>query len=151
MPPASKQSTIDGDAPTYRLEHQIGHLLRRSHQRASAIFMARFAVHGLTPTQFAALAKISDENEVSQNQLGRLTAMDPATMKGVIDRLRGRSLIVSKPDLTDRRRTLWRLTDSGKQTLTQALPAGLETTEATLAPLDAKERRVFLELLSRLI
>ena len=62
--------------------------------------MARFAVHGLTPTQFAALAKISDENEVSQNQLGRLTAMDPATMKGVIDRLRGRSLIVSKPDPT---------------------------------------------------
>ncbi len=113
--------------------------------------MARFAVHGLTPTQFAALAKISDENEVSQNQLGRLTAMDPATMKGVIDRLQGRSLIVSKPDPTDRRRTLWRLTESGAQALAQALPAGAETTEETLAPLDAEERRVFLELISRLI
>ena len=151
MPPARNQSTIDDDAQAYRLEHQIGYVLRRAHQRASAIFMARFAGHGLTPTQFAALVKIGDEGEVSQNRLGRLTAMDPATMKGVIDRLQGRSLIVSKPDPTDRRRTLWRLTESGAQALAQALPAGAETTEETLAPLDEEERRVFLALLSRLV
>lgn len=151
MPPARKQSTVDEDAQAYRLEQQIGYLLRRAHQRASAIFMVRFAVHRLTPTQFAALVKIGDEGEVSQNYLGRLTAMDPATMKGVIGRLHGRSLIVSKPDPTDRRRTLWRLTESGEQALAQALPAGARTTEETLAPLDEEERRVFLALLSRLV
>ncbi len=151
MRPARNQSTIDDDAQAYRLEHQIGYVLRRANQRASAIFMARFAGHGLTPTQFAALVKIGDEGEVSQNRLGRLTAMDPATMKGVIDRLQGRSLIVSKPDPTDRRRTLWRLTESGAQALAQALPAGAETTEETLAPLDEEERRVFLAILSRLV
>lgn len=151
MATAGKQTTIDDDAQAYRLEHQIGYVLRRAHQRASAIFMARFAGHGLTPTQFAALAKIGDEDEVSQNHLGRLTAMDPATMKGVIGRLHARSLIASKPDATDRRRTLWRLTESGAHTLAQALPAGAQTTEETLAPLDEEERRVFLELLSRLV
>lgn len=150
MPPARKQSPINAGAQAYRLEHQIGYVLRRAHQRASAIFMARFAVHGLTPTQFAALVKIGDEGEVSQNRLGRLTAMDPATMKGVLGRLRGRSLIVSKPDPTDRRRTLWRLTESGAQTLAEALPAGAETTEETLAPLNEEEQRAFLELLVRL-
>ena len=81
----------------YVLEDQIGHLLRRAHQRASAIFMARFAALQLTPTQYAALVKIRDEGEVSQNRLGRLTAMDPATMKGVIERLERRGLARQDP------------------------------------------------------
>ena len=36
----------------------------------------------VTPTQFAALAKLDDAGPVSQNELGRLTAMDPATIWG---------------------------------------------------------------------
>ena len=134
----------------YVLEDQIGHLLRRAHQRASAIFMARFAALQLTPTQYAALIKIRDEGEVSQNRLGRLTAMDPATMKGVIDRLEKRGLIVSKADPTDRRRTLWRLTRDGRGLLGRALTAGVATSAETLTPLSPKEQKAFLALLSRL-
>ena len=134
----------------YRLERQIGHILRRAHQRASAIFMARFAAHGLTPTQFAALAKIGDEGEVSQNRLGRLTAMDPATMKGVIGRLHKRRLIAREPDPVDRRRTLWRMTAAGRRLLDGAIAAGVETTDKTLAPLGAKDRATLLALLARL-
>ena len=71
----------------YMLEDQVGFLLRCAHQRATEIFnavMGRFAV---TPTQFAALAKLDDLGSVSQNQLGRLTRMDPATVSGVVGRL----------------------------------------------------------------
>ena len=134
----------------YVLEHQIGHVLRRAHQRASAIFMANFADHRLTPTQFATLAKIADENEVSQNRLGRLTAMDPATMKGVIGRLHRRRLIARKPDPADRRRTLWRLTPAGHRLLGRAIAAGVETSKETLAPLGTGERKTLLGLLGRL-
>lgn len=134
----------------YVLEDQIGHLLRRAHQRASAIFMARFAALQLTPTQYAALIKIRDEGEVSQNRLGRLTAMDPATMKGVIERLEKRSLIASKADPDDRRRTLWRLTREGRGLMGRALTAGVATTAETLAPLSAKEQKAFMALLARL-
>ena len=134
----------------YLLEAQVGHLLRRAHQRASAIFAAHFGAHQLTPTQYAALVKIHDEGEVSQNYLGRLTAMDPATMKGVIDRLDKRGLIASKPDPTDRRRTLWRLTGAAEDLLAPAIEAGRAVTEATLAPLSPKERAAFLALLARL-
>ncbi len=134
----------------YSLEDQIGHLLRRAHQRASAIFMARFAALQLTPTQYAALIKIRDEGEVSQNRLGRLTAMDPATMKGVIERLEKRGLIASKADPDDRRRTLWRLTREGHGLMGRALTAGVATTAETLAPLSPKEQKAFLELLARL-
>jgi len=140
-----------GSAPAgYVLEEQIGHILRRAHQRASAIFAAEFADLELTPTQFAALAKIGDGGEVSQNLIGRLTAMDPATVQGVIGRLKKRGLIASKPDPDDRRRTLWRLTAKGADLLARAVPAGIRTTAATLAPLGARERRVLLDLLERL-
>ncbi len=134
----------------YVLERQIGHVLRRAHQRASAIFMAKFAEHRLTPTQFAALAKVADEGEVSQNRLGRLTAMDPATMKGVIGRLHRRRLIARKPDPADRRRTLWRLTSAGHRLLGRAIAAGVGTSNETLAPLGAGERKTLLDLLARL-
>jgi len=134
----------------YVLEDQIGHILRRAHQRASAIFSAEFADLELTPTQFAALAKIGDAGEVSQNLLGRLTAMDPATVQGVIGRLEKRGLIARKPDPGDRRRTLWRLTKTGADLLARAVPAGIRVTAATLDPLDPKEQRTFLDLLSRI-
>jgi len=134
----------------YALEEQIGYILRRAHQRATSIFTAQFADFDLTPRQFAALAKISDNGEVSQNLLGRLTAMDPATAQGVIGRLQKRDLIASKPDPGDRRRTLWRLTPKGAELLARAVPTGISTTEATLAPLSAAERKDILSLLSRL-
>lgn len=134
----------------YVLERQVGHVLRRAHQRASAIFMANFAAHRLTPTQFATLAKIGDEGKVSQNRLGRLTAMDPATMKGVIGRLHRRRLIARKPDPADRRRTLWRLTPSGRGLFGRAIAAGNQTTAETLAPLTAGEQKTLLGLLARL-
>jgi DNA-binding MarR family transcriptional regulator len=134
----------------YVLEEQIGHILRRAHQRASAIFSAEFAGFELTPTQFAALAKIGDGGEVSQNRIGRLTAMDPATVQGVIGRLEKRGLIASKPDPDDRRRTLWRLTEKGADLLARAVPAGIRVTRTTLDPLDAREQRLLLDLLERI-
>lgn len=139
-----------GTRGTYILERQIGHILRRAHQRASAIFKSNFTGHDLTPTQFAALVRIADVGEVSQNLLGRLTAMDPATMKGVIGRLHGRRLIVRKPDTVDLRRTLWSLTEDGERLLGEAIEAGLETSSQTLAPLNPKERKTLQKLLSRL-
>src|SRR5689334_23773594 len=80
-------------AAAYVLEDQVGFLLRCAHQRATEVFnavMERFAV---TPTQFAALAKLDDLGSVSQNQLGRLTRMDPATVSGVVGRLIARGLV----------------------------------------------------------
>ncbi|HUT50747.1 MAG TPA: MarR family winged helix-turn-helix transcriptional regulator [Alphaproteobacteria bacterium] len=149
--PATEAAGQNGPGQSgYLLEEQIGHILRRAHQRASAIFSAQFAEFELTPTQFAALAKIGDGGEVSQNRIGRLTAMDPATVQGVIGRLEKRGLIASKPDPDDRRRTLWRLTAKGADLLASAVPSGIRTTEATLAPLGVREQRVLIDLLGRL-
>lgn len=138
-------------APThYVLERQVGHLLRKAHQRHTAIFAREIDEAKLTPTQYAALVKIFDLGEVSQNRLGRLTAMDPATVQGVIRRLQARNLVVRSADPENKLRRILRLTEEGVALVRRAIPLGRKISEATLAPLEEAERKVLLDLLERL-
>ena len=105
--------------------------------------------HGLTPTQFAVLVKLEEMGPCSQNHLGRLTAMDVATVKGVVDRVRARRLVTAKPDPNDRRRTLLDLTADGREIVAKARRAGVAITERTLEPLTARERSSLLRLLEK--
>lgn len=134
----------------YQLEEQVGHLLRRAHQRATQIFIETFADAGLTPTQWAALARLAEEGGASQNHLGRLTAMDPATVQGVIQRLEKRGLIDREPDPDDRRRTRLKLTPEGLNLVARHSATGARVSAATLAPLSDTEAATFLELLRKL-
>jgi len=135
--------------PGYVLEEQIGFILRQVWQRHAAIFAREIGIN-LTPTQWAALAKLSETGPCSQNQLGRLTAMDIATIKGVIDRLTARGLTETGPDPGDGRRLLVSLTRTGQQLAEKAMPNALAISRETLAPLDAGERETLVALLAKL-
>ena len=135
---------------TYRLEDQVGFVLRRAHQRATAIFQATMPDAQITPTQFTALVRLREEGEASQNHLGRLTAMDPATIQGVIRRLIERDLVEIRPDPKDRRRRLLRLSEIGETLIESLIPYGPEVSSRTLDPLSDSERQTFLALLQRL-
>jgi MarR family transcriptional regulator, lower aerobic nicotinate degradation pathway regulator len=135
--------------PTYVLDEQIGFILRQVSQRHAMIFARDIGID-LTPTQWAALAKLQETGPCSQNQLGRLTAMDVATIKGVIDRLTARGLTETSPDPEDGRRLLVSLTKAGQQLTEKAAPNALAISRETLAPLEPKERDVLMELLSKL-
>tara|TARA_Y100000814_G_C12287772_1_gene387338 strand:- start:487 stop:864 length:378 start_codon:yes stop_codon:yes gene_type:complete len=124
--------------------------MRRANQRHAAIFFEGLNDQQLTAMQFAVLVKISDEEEVSQNRLGRLAAMDPATVQGVVRRLKERALIDARPDPDDRRRSLWRLSKAGKSLVIAAIPIAKQITERTLGPLSKSERNTFLALLRKL-
>jgi DNA-binding MarR family transcriptional regulator len=147
----SRDASADPPHSDYVVEEQIGHLLRRAHQRATAIFLAELGEKfSVTPTQYAALVKLHDLGEISQNRLGRLTAMDPATIQGVIKRLEERRLIERSGDPADRRRTTLRLSPAGEALVVAMIPSGVKVSEVTLAPLDAAERERLLALLRRL-
>jgi MarR family transcriptional regulator, lower aerobic nicotinate degradation pathway regulator len=85
----SPKRSVKPSRPGYILDEQIGFILRQVWQRHATIFAKEIGIN-LTPTQWAALAKLTETGPCSQNQLGRLTAMDVATIKGVIDRLTAR-------------------------------------------------------------
>jgi len=133
----------------YILDEQVGFVLRQAQQRHAALF-AGMMVDGLTPTQWAALAKLWECGAQSQNQLGRLTSMDGATIKGVIDRLSARGLTASRPDPEDARRLLIELTEEGADVFRRAAPVAQEISERTLAPLTKVEREILVELLRRI-
>ena len=148
------QGITGSDAPeqpgeAYRLDDQIGFVLRQVAQRHAALFAAGIGAD-LTTTQWAALAKLGEIGPVSQNRLGRRTAMDAATIKGVIDRLTRRGLTETCPDPEDRRRLLVALTADGRDLVTRTETAAARITEDTLAPLARAERAVLLDLLNRL-
>ena len=134
----------------YILDDQVGFLLRLASQRHAAIWQAH-ALEGLTAQQFTALVRIGEKGQVSQNRLGRLAAMDVATIKGVADRLRQKGLTRAEPDPEDRRRTLISLTDAGRALLEQMTQVGRRITEETLEPLSVAERETLLRLLRRLV
>lgn len=134
---------------SYLLDEQIGFVLRRVTQRHIAIFSE--AIPEVTTTQFAALAKLMQLGPLSQNHLGRVTAMDGATIKGVVDRLRAAGLVRTEADPGDRRRLTVDLSDEGRALLQAALPAARQVSERTVAPLSAGERDQLLALLSRLV
>jgi DNA-binding MarR family transcriptional regulator len=135
----------------YRLEDQVGFLVRRVHQRATSIFNRHFSAESLSPVQFAALIKIHDEGRISQNQLGRLINLDPATAMGVVSRLTNRHLVRRIPDPTDKRRMLLSITSRGLKLVEDTTTAAHAVTTETLSPLDANEQVVFLRLLSKLL
>ena len=95
--------------------------------------------------------KLQAAGPLSQNHLGRLTAMDPNTAQGVILRLLRRRLVMRQPSPEDRRRKLLSLTEAGAALAGRLTVEGRAISEATLAPLTARERRQLLALLARLV
>ncbi len=135
---------------TYILENQIGHILRKVSQRHSGIFSSQMPTD-LTPTRFAAMAKLYECGPLSQNELGRLTAMDVATIKGVVDRLRVRKLVDSKKDPTDARRQLIKLTAKGESLIETAIPSAMKVTKQTVDPLSQVESKQLIKLLNKML
>ncbi len=136
------------DAAPYRLDDQVGHLLRRATQRHLSIYGQ--AIGALTPMQFATLAKLTEAGALSQNALGRLTAMDGATIKGVVDRLKKHELVQTENDKTDRRRTIVSLTPQGRNLLDELTSTARQVTDETLKPLTDSEQAILLHLLRKL-
>ena len=146
---ATLKKGVKPSKPIYILDEQIGFILRQVWQRHAAIFAREIGIN-LTSPQWAALAKLTETGPCSQNLLGRLTSMDVATIKGVIDRLTARGLTETSPDPEDGRRLLVSLTRAGQQMAEKAAQSALAISRETLAPLDAKERETLFALLNKL-
>jgi DNA-binding MarR family transcriptional regulator len=144
MDDASLPDGLDG----YVLEDQIGFRLRLANQRHLEVFAA--TVSEVTPTQFATLVKLKEAGVLSQNHLGRLVAMDAATTKGVIDRLRKKGLVTTTPSTSDLRRLDVSLTAEGAAFVTGLIPVARGISAQTTQNLTARETTQLLALLQRL-
>jgi MarR family transcriptional regulator, lower aerobic nicotinate degradation pathway regulator len=134
----------------YDLDAHPAHVVRRAHQRATLCFQQVMAGEDLSPTQFAALATILRQGDVSQNLLGRMTAMDPSTISLVVRKLLKQGLIRRSPSETDQRLAIITLTDEGTRYTLDRLERSVEVGKRLLAPLSPSEQTTLLKLLQRI-
>jgi len=151
LSPAARTQPEAGGAPMdYPLDASTGHLLRRALQRYQALFQECGAGIGLTAPQFAALTKLAELRRATQNRLGRLVAMDPATAQGVMKRLALRGLLRTEKDPMDRRTVVLAITPLGEALVERGRAAGLAANQALLGGLEPGEQAELLALLRRI-
>lgn len=153
--PAEAEDTDTTQAPEqarvrYPLELSAGHLLRRALQRHQALFQECAGGLALTAPQFAALSKLAELGRATQNRLGRLVAMDPATVQGVARRLVLRGLVRTEKDPMDRRTLVLAITPEGDRLVNEARRAGAGANATLLAHLSPEEQQEFLILLRKI-
>jgi DNA-binding MarR family transcriptional regulator len=144
----SDLSFAQAHAFNYQLDNQVGYKLRLASQRHLEIFSRHLPE--ITPTQFSVLVRLFEVGEVSQNQLGRLVAMDAATTKGVVTRLIDRGLVQSRQDGKDLRRLQISLTGKGQGAVDNAIEKARAITKETTKRLTPRELARLLTLLDKL-
>jgi len=128
-----------------------GHLVRRSHQIAVALFMSELSTEDVTPVQFAILNAVMDTPGVDQVTLANRVAFDAATSGSVIGRLETKGWIRREPDLVDRRRKLLWLTPTGQEATLQMKRAVEQVQEKMTSPLSPEEAQTLTVLLAKLV
>lgn len=138
-------------AKSFDFEHAPGHLVRRAHQLAVAIFMEETGDFDVTPVQFAILNALIDDPGEDQVTLARRVAFDAATSGSVISRLESKGWVRREADPADRRRKLLWVTPEGEQVALRMKRAVVRAQARIVAPLDAAERVQLAQLLGKLV
>lgn len=136
---------------SYDFQHAPGHLIRRAHQVAVAIFMEETGDFDTTPVQFAILNALIDDPGEDQVTLAGRVAFDAATFGSVIGRLESKGWVRREADAGDRRRKLLWVTTKGEQAALRMKRAVAKAQSRILGPLQAAERRQLVELLGKLV
>lgn len=128
-----------------------GHLVRRAHQRAVALFMEEAAAFDVTPVQFAILNALVDQPGEDQITLAGRVALDAATLGAVVARLHARGLVRRENDPRDRRRKLLWITPEGETLVAQMVQPAERVQQRLMAPLSSEDQAHLLRLLERLV
>ncbi|ARP94952.1 MarR family winged helix-turn-helix transcriptional regulator [Bordetella genomosp. 13] len=154
MPRSEEASrpTPGAQAPdsSYQFSDQVGHLLRRAYQRHMAIFQQTIPDSQLTAAQFVVLCAVRDRQACSLVEVVKATAIDQATVRGVIERLKTRELLAVSHDPADRRKVLVTLTDAGHALVGEMVPFAQRISESTFGDLNPAERVAILYLLRKM-
>jgi DNA-binding MarR family transcriptional regulator len=132
---------------TKEIYRQPGHLIRRAHQIATAVFTNEAKAFDLTAVQFSALVAIQDQPGIDATRLSDVIYFDRATIGNVLERLEKKGLIERKAGVEDRRTKRVYLTPQGRHMIGTVARKVPQIGERILAPLAAKDRARFIELL----
>ncbi len=127
-----------------------GYLARRLQQVHTLLWNTLVSGETTSP-QFAVLNAVAASDDADQRTVGELTGLDRSTTAEIVTRLCDRGLLQRVRDPRDGRRNLLRLTGQGRSLHRQTARRAAHMNRVLLAPLDAAEQQVLLELMRRLL
>ena len=132
--------------------HRVpAHLARRFHQVCLGITAEVTERAGLTPVEFAVITSLDDAPDMEQGALAARLGIDPVSTHHLLNRLCAAGYVERRVSAHDRRAREVRLTQRGHALRDQLGAEARASQERILAPLSAKDRRTFLDLLTRLV
>jgi MarR family transcriptional regulator, lower aerobic nicotinate degradation pathway regulator len=127
-----------------------GHLLRRCHQIAVAIFLDECQAFDLTPLQYVTLAALATHGPLDKATIGGVVALDRTTIAVVVKNIEQRGLVTTRPSEQDRRAKLIKITAKGLNLVSSVQTQVAKAQERTVAPLTPGERAELLRLLRKI-
>lgn len=115
------------------LLHKLGtQILMRAEDPLAAI--------GLSPRQYVLLAVLGSDAPASQLELAELCGLLPAQVVPVLDEMESRGLVERTRSETDRRRSVVRVTATGRKLLVKADALGASIMDALFTDVDPEAR-----------
>jgi DNA-binding MarR family transcriptional regulator len=142
------QAPLFADSP---LMERVGFLIRRLHQIHLALFVQEVGDLDITTIQFTALSVLFQRGEIDQSELAVHVGMDRTNVSDVVRRLLERGYVAVRVNPAHRRRRLIGLTAEGISFLKLADGCASRAHERTVASLAESDRKMFAELLQRLV
>ncbi|MBC7471196.1 MAG: MarR family transcriptional regulator [Ramlibacter sp.] len=130
------------------LHEQPGHLIRRAHQIAVALFHDNLG-REVTPVQYAVLRALQHRPGIDQVTLAQEIALDTSSTADVAVRLEAKGLIVR--ELLPRGQRALQLTAEGEALLARLVPGMNQMCHTMLIDLDGKEQAEFIRLLQKFV
>ena len=125
------------------------HLLHRAGQCADELFASNMGQSDLTPRQYAVLACVSHNPDISQTGLVEQTGVDRSTLADIVRRLVKKGLLHRKRTRRDARMYAVRLTAKGQSALGAVKPVASRVDQRILSALKTDQRGDFIEALDR--
>jgi DNA-binding MarR family transcriptional regulator len=127
-----------------------GSLIGELSRLFSRNFNLRMREHGLTQTQWQALAALAKREGMKQAELAELLQVQPISLARLVDRMESAGWIERRPDPHDRRAIQLYLTPKAEPMLDEMTVAGIATKEEAFADFSSAERTQLFQMLNRL-
>lgn len=134
----------------FQLEDCIFFQLAKASQLGTRFWASRVSEYNITPSQAMVVNFLGHEDRITARDLALRTALDRATLTGVIDRLETAGYLKRMPHPEDRRAQLIALTEQGKELAGKIFARVIEANREFLKTLDEGEQEMLKKLLARL-
>ena len=127
------------------------YLLHRAGQFADDMFSKENRKTDMTPRQYAVLACVARNENLSQADIVARTGIDRSTLADIVRRLEGQGLLERNRTREDARRYAVKLTEKGTTLFKTVEPAAIATDEHIMSTLPPADRDTFLRALSQIV